>query len=95
MGTVVELTRFLLDLMPDNARAPEVTPTWVGGVMATRELGGLYVEIETAPNQPARSNYVDERDGRGFGEEGDVVGNKHNPSRRLDIIADAMSELNP
>ena len=92
-AAVAELLLILLDVLPDHALAPNITPNWDGGAMATWLLGGLTLEIETRPGQPAQYCYGDERGQQDLDDEGDVSGNKERLRRWAKVLADAAAEL--
>ena len=94
MSAVAELTLILLDMMPNHATAPRISPNWDGGGMASWELGNLSLEIETAPHRPAQYSYVDEREGQNVGDERDVRGNEPQLRQWLHNVADVTAELN-
>ena len=86
--TVAVLTNFLINMLPDHAGAPQTSPTWNGGVMATWELGDMRLAIGTSPGRAAQHCYVHERNGNDFGEEGDVRGNEERVRHGAVNIAD-------
>jgi len=90
---VAELLLILLDVLPEHALAPSITPNWDGGAMATWLLGDLTLEIETRPGQPAQYCYGDERGPHDLDDEGDVSGNEEHLRRWAKVMADAAAEL--
>lgn len=92
-AAVAELLLILLDALPQHALAPNITPNWDGGAMATWLLGDLTLEIETRPGQPAQYCYGDERGQQDFDDEGDVSGNEERLRRWAKVLADAAAEL--
>ena len=92
-AAVAELLLILLDVLPEHALAPNITPNWDGGAMATWLLGGLTLEIETRPGQPAQYCYGDERGQQDLDDEGDVSGNEERLRRWAKVLADAATEL--
>ena len=92
-AAVAELLLILLDVLPEHALAPNVTPNWDGGAMATWLLGDLTLEIETRPGQPAQYCYGDERGEQVLDDEGEVAGNKERLRDWAKVLADAATEL--
>ena len=92
-AAVAELLLILLDVLPEHALAPSITPNWDGGAMATWLLGDLTLEIETRPGQPAQYCYGDERAQQDLDDEGDVSGNEEHLRRWAKALADAAAEL--
>ena len=92
-AAVAELLLILLDVLPEHALAPNLTPNWDGGAMATWLLGDLTLEIETRPGQPAQYCYGDERGQQDLDDEGDVSGNEERLRRWAKALADAAAEL--
>lgn len=92
-AAVAELLLILLDVLPEHALPPNITPNWDGGAMATWLLGDLTLEIETRPGQPAQYCYGDEREQHDLDDEGDVSGNEEHLRRWAKVLADAAAEL--
>ena len=92
-AAVAELLLILLDVLPEHALAPSITPNWDGGAMATWLLRDLTLEIETRPGQPAQYCYGDERGQQDFDDERDVTGNEESLRRWAKTLADAAAEL--
>ena len=90
---VAELLLILLDVLPEHALAPNITPNWDGGAMATWLLGDLTLEIETRPGQPAQYCYGDERGEQDFDDEDDVSGNEERLRHWAKALADAAADL--
>ena len=60
-ASVAELLLILFDVLPEHALAPNISPNWDGGAMATWILGGLTLDIETRPGEPPQYCYGDGR----------------------------------
>ncbi len=90
---VAELLLILLDVLPEHAMAPNITPNWDGGAMATWLLGDLTLEIETRPGHPAQYCYGDERGKQDLDDEGEVSGNEERLRGWVKVLADAATEL--
>lgn len=60
------LVEVLAQILPDDAPAPEIVPTWLGGAQAEWHRNGVDLEISANPRKPAEyyfSNGKEEREG--------------------------------
>ena len=92
-AVVAELLLILLDVLPEHALAPNITPNWDGGAMVTWLLGELTLEIETRPGQPAQYCYGDARGQQDLDDEVDASDNEERLRRWAKVPADAAAEL--